>query len=342
MVFLQGTALSARERALLQRPAVGGVIFFSRNYIEKKQLSDLISEITEVSPGLILAADHEGGRVQRFKEGFTRLPPMRSFGRLYEREPERSLDLLYSAGRLTASELRETGLHTAFSPVLDLFSENNGIGDRALHGDPDVVVRLARSFIKGLTAGGLLPVGKHFPGHGTVAGDTHCDVVEDDRSYEQIAASDLKAFRDLIEESSLQAVMAAHVIYPKVDAAPAGLSRRWLKEILRDEIGFDGVVFSDDLAMRGIHADGDAAAGALLEAGCDMVLICRDSQLLRRAVDGLSDEELERRGRALDERWRRVQRRLAEAAAEDDWDADDAREELATFRANVESRLEFF
>lgn len=338
MIFLQGPALSARERALLRHPAVGGVIFFSRNYKEKKQLSDLISEIGEISPGLILAVDHEGGRVQRFKKDFTRLAPMRSFGRLYGREPERALNLLYSAGRLAASELRAVGLHTSFSPVLDLFNDNNGIGDRALHRDPDVVARLARPFIKGLAAGGLLPVGKHFPGHGTAAGDTHCDVVKDDRPRARIDASDLKVFRELIAEGSLDAVMAAHVIYPKVDAAPAGLSGRWLKEILRDEIGFDGVVFSDDLAMRGIHANGDAPAEALLEAGCDMVLICRDPGLLRRALDGLSGEALERRGRTLGERWRRVQQRLAEVGAEDHWDVGAAREELAAFEADARNR----
>ncbi len=288
----------------------------------------MISEIETLAPGLILATDHEGGQVQRFRDGFTELPPMRLFGRLYEREPERALRLLYSTGRLAASELREIGLHTAFSPVLDLFNQNNGIGDRALHGDPDVVVRLAREFIEGLNHGGLLPVGKHFPGHGTAIGDTHHAVVRDDRPRARIEASDLKVFRELIARKSLHAVMVAHVVYPQVDASPAGSSGPWLKGILRDEIGFDGVVFSDDLSMRGIHAGGDASAKALLEAGCDMVLICHGPQLLRRSLDELSDEDVERYGRALDERWRRVQRRLAEAVVEDDWDVDGVREEL--------------
>lgn len=285
---------------------------------------------------MILATDHEGGRVQRFKDGFTRLPPMRLFGRLYEREPERALQLLYSTGRLAASELREIGLHTAFSPVLDLFSEDNAIGDRALHDDSDVVVRLAHELIRGLNAGGLLPVGKHFPGHGTAVGDTHLGMVRDDRSRAQIEASDLRVFRELIIEKSLQAVMAAHVVYPQVDDVPAGSSERWLKEILRDEIGFDGVVFSDDLAMEG----NDAPAGALLEAGCDMVLVCRGSQLLKRVLDELSDEAIERHGRALDQRWRRVQQRLAEIAAEDvedDWNADATREELAALEAEPQT-----
>ncbi len=331
MVFLEGTRLAAAERDLLRHPAVGGVIFFSRNYNDREQLSNFIYEIKEVAQHLILAVDHEGGRVQRLRRGFTRLPPMRWFGRMFEREPERALHLSYAAARLAATELSEIGIHTGFSPVLDLAGANEAIGDRALHADPGVVVQLGREFIAGLRDGGLLPVGKHFPGHGTVSGDTHNTVVEDRREYAEIEAADLSVFRELIARAELAAVMAAHVVYPQVDTQPAGLSERWLKRILRDEIGFDGLVFSDDLAMRGVRAHGGAAPlRRMLEAGCDMVLICRDRRLLRRALAELSDEEIRRYAERLGQRFQ-DQRVMAISSEKNqvNWDLEGAREELA-------------
>ena len=326
MVFLQGTRLAAEERALLRHPAVGGVIFFSFNYNDKKQLSDLINEINEVASGLIFATDHEGGRVQRFKDGFTRLPPMRLFGKLFDRDPERALHLIHASGHLVSTELREVGIHTGFSPVLDLFGKSNVIGDRALHTEPDAAVKLAHSFIEGLHDGGLMPVGKHFPGHGTVAGDTHDKVVEDPRGYEKIKASDLKVFRDLTASKMLMAVMTAHVIYPQVDTRPVGLSRHWLIQILRKELEFDGLIFSDDLAMKGIQNIGNGvSAREMLEAGCDMVLICRDRNLLQRSLDDLSDTDIELYASRLGKRWERGCRRLAQGTdSAGKYDTDDA------------------
>lgn len=329
MISLEGAALSAKERELLLHPAVGGVILFSRNYNEKEQLFSLISGIREISPGLILAVDHEGGRVQRFREGFTRLPPMRLFGELFERDSQRALRLAYATGRLAAMELGEAGIHTGLSPVLDLAGASKVIGDRALHHSPEVVVKLARQLMLGMKDGGLLPVGKHFPGHGTAPGDTHRETVEDQRTLAQIMAADLQVFRELIADGTLPALMPAHVVYPRVDALSASVSRVWLKKILRSELGFDGIVISDDLAMSGIHAGGDQiSAKRLFDAGCDMVLICNSLRLLQNTLEELPDNEVQRYARALGERWENVSRASATTSEKRPFDAGAAREEL--------------
>ena len=307
IMSLQGTTVSAQERDLLRHPAVGGVIFFSRNYDNKEQLVRLVSRIKEISPNLVLAVDHEGGRVQRFKEGFTRLPPMRSFGRLFENHTERALRLAYAAGRLAAMELGEVGIHTGLSPVLDLAGGNAAIGDRALHGSVDATVKLAREFILGLVDGGLLPVGKHFPGHGTVSGDTHVAIVEDHRELRQIAATDMRVFSDLITDKLLFAIMAAHVIYPRIDRLPAGASEVWLRQILRDELGFDGIILSDDLAMSGIRVNGDkVSAKRILEAGCDMVLLGNASRLLEATLDEMSESQIKQYTQTLEIKWHAI------------------------------------
>ena len=335
MVFLEGVRLSAGERALLRRREVGGVIFFSRNYNNKQQLSELVHEIRSITPHLVLAVDHEGGRVQRLRRGFTCLPPMRRLGELFDREPARALRLAYAAARVSAVELREIGIDTGFSPVLDLFKPCNAIGDRALHSAPGAVTELARALVRGLLDGGLLPVGKHFPGHGTVVGDTHDEVVEDRREYKDIAAADLKVFRDLVMDKALPAVMVAHVVYPRVDTRPASLSGRWLRQTLRGELGFDGLVFSDDLAMRGIRAEGsEASVKRTLEAGCDMVLICNDRELLRRALAELSGEEACFDAEQLGQRWKHIHQELMSRSSKDNqvaWELGAAREELSSF-----------
>ena len=335
LVFLEGTSLTATEREMLHHPAVGGIIFFSRNYNNKEKLSKLVSEIREVAPRMILAVDHEGGRVQRFKHGFTRLPPAHRFGELFDRDPGQALRLAYAAARLAAIELTEIGFHTGFSPVLDLFGPNRAIGDRAFHANPEVVACLGAKFIEGLCAGGLMPVGKHFPGHGATAGDTHDEVVEDWREYAQIKATDLKVFRDAITKAALPSVMAGHTVYPRVDAQPASLSRRWLNEILRGELGFDGLVFSDDLAMRGIRAGGGrASAKRLLEAGCDMVLVCRGRQLLQEVLAELSTEEIKLYAERLGQRWHDKFQSVMALYKKNyhiPWDPDTAREELSRY-----------
>ena len=333
MISLAGISLSDEERDLLQRRAVGGVIFFSRNFNNKGQLSNLVSEIKEIDPSVFLAVDHEGGAVQRFRNGFTRLPPMQAFGILHDRNPQRALRLAQATGRLVAQELREVGIDTGFSPVLDLRGASEVIGKRALHHDPDVVAHLGEAFIRGLqtggAAGGILPVGKHFPGHGTAKGDTHRAVVSDDRPLEEIRRTDLKAFGDLVAGGRLRAVMTAHVVYPQVDALPVSRSRRWLGEILRGALGFDGVVFSDDLSMRGVRpAAGKITAKPLLEAGCDMVLICHDLQLLRDSLAELSDEEVGRYAETLGERLEQALGKPVGDFDQEDFDADAVRTEL--------------
>ena len=329
MVFLQGTTLTGEEYDLLQHPAIGGIIFFSRNYNNKEQLFNLISEVKNISPQLIFAVDHEGGRVQRFKEDFTLLPPMQLFGKLFEQESAQSLQLIYATGRLVSSELCEVGIHTGFSPVLDLIGLSEVIGDRALHAIPEIVIQLGREFVRGLSDGGLLAVGKHFPGHGTVSGDTHHKVVTDQRSWVEIKAHDLKVFQDLIADQTLQAVMPGHVIYAQVDSLPASRSEFWLKQVLRDQFGFEGVIFSDDLAMQGIRSDdGDVSAKCMLEAGCDMVLICQGLSTLQIALDELSDEDINRYANALGARWEHVDQQFKGKTVTRYFDADATREEL--------------
>ena len=338
MMSLQGITVSAREYDSLRHPAVGGVVFFSRNYDTKEQLMRLVSEVKEVSSDLILAVDHEGGKVQRFKEGFTRLPPMRSFGRLFERHPQRALRLIYATGRLVAMELGEVGIHTGLSPVLDLAGGNTAIGDRALHGSVDATVKLARELILGLIEGGLLPVGKHFPGHGTVSGDTHVETVADHREFSEIAANDLSVFSRLIADQLLFAVMPGHVIYPRVDAFPASASAVWLRKILRDQLGFDGIILSDDLTMSGIRVNGDRiSAKHMLEAGCDMLSLCNDARLLQAAMDELSGSWIEHYTHTLQTKWRVAYQMVMGRTAEKHFDAETTRSHLRTLQTELQA-----
>lgn len=290
MIDVAGLALTPDDVERLKHPLVGGVILFARNYRSPEQLDELVRSIHDVrSPPLLIAVDHEGGRVQRFRDGFTRIPPMRWLGRLWDRHPQQARSLAHRAGWLFASELRAHGIDFSFAPVLDLDHGNSAvIGDRAFHGVPDAVCELARGVIAGMGAGGMASVGKHFPGHGYVAADSHHEIPVDERTLAAIEASDLIPFARLATDG-LAAVMPAHVIYPRVDAAPAGFSRVWIADILRRRLGFEGAVFSDDLAMAGaaVHADVVDRARAALEAGCDMLLLCNDSSAADRLLDGL-------------------------------------------------------
>jgi len=290
MIDVAGTALGDDERQMLLHPLVGGVILFARNYQSPEQLKVLTAEIRALrTPPLLIGVDHEGGRVQRFRDGFTRLPPMRAFGRLYDRDPELARHLARAAGRVLASELQAHGVDFSFTPVLDVDPGCSAvIGDRAFHSDPDAIAELAGALIAGLRVQGMGAVGKHFPGHGGCEADSHVAIPVDERSYEDIARTDLQPFRKLFGQG-LCAVMPAHVIYPKVDERPAGFSRRWLQDILRGELGFDGLVFSDDLSMEGASVAGGplARAQAALEAGCDMVLVCNKPDSAREVLAGL-------------------------------------------------------
>jgi beta-N-acetylhexosaminidase len=290
MLDVRGLALEPDEREVLAHPATGGVILFSRNYANPEQLAALVADIHAVrSPPLLVAVDHEGGRVQRFRDGFTRLPAMGELGRLWSGHPGTARHLAREIGRILAMELRAHGIDFSFAPVLDLdHGRSRVVGDRSFHRDPEAVAELAASLVQGLSDAGMGAVGKHFPGHGYAEADSHVDAPVDERAFEQIEADDLVPFRRLVS-AGLTGIMPAHVVYPAVDAQPAGYSRRWLRDILRKRLGFRGVVFSDDLSMVGARGAGSALDRAVLalEAGCDMVLICNDPQAAAALVGSL-------------------------------------------------------
>ncbi len=282
MLDVRGTVLTDDDRKRLSHPLVGGVILFSRNFESPAQLSRLTTDIRSLkSPPLLIAADQEGGRVQRFREGFTRLPPMRVLGKVHDSHPHQAKTLAREVGYVMAAEMRAHGVDLSFAPVLDLdYGVSSVIGDRAFHDDPQVVIDLAHAVIQGMKDAGMAACGKHFPGHGFIAADSHIAIPIDDRDYADIALKDLLPFRALID-MGLQAIMPAHVIYPKIDANPAGFSRFWLHKVLRGELDFQGMIFSDDLTMEGAAMAGDITTRALaaLEAGCDMALICNKPDL---------------------------------------------------------------
>lgn len=290
MVDVAGLELTPDDIERLQHPQVGGVILFARNFAAPLQLIQLTHSIRELrKPELLIAVDHEGGRVQRFKHGFTPIPPMRSLGRLWDRDPAQALAAARGCGFVIASELQAHGVDFSFTPVLDVdYGESGVIGDRALHSDPHTIAVLAEALQAGLNAAGMTSVGKHFPGHGYVRADSHLEVPVDERSLAEITSADLMPFQRLAR-STMGGVMPAHVIYPKVDPKPAGFSPVWLQKILREKLGFDGLIFSDDLSMEGASTAGGvvARANAALNAGCDMVLLCNDPRAQDTMLEGL-------------------------------------------------------
>jgi beta-N-acetylhexosaminidase len=301
-----GLALDGDDRRRLAHPLTGGAILFARNWRDRRQLVDLVAEMKSIRPDLLVCVDHEGGRVQRFRsDGFTTLPPMRVLGEMWMDDGEggrgagamRAMEAARATGHVLAAELRACGVDLSFTPVLDLdHGGSSVIGDRAFHRDPRVVAVLAQSLILGLLQAGMRNCGKHFPGHGFVRADSHFDVPVDERPLAKILADDARPYEWLA--GTLASVMPAHVVYPKVDDQPAGFSQRWLREILRVELGFDGAVFSDDLSMAGARRVGGVevtyaeAAALALSAGCDLVLLCNQSVDGGAAVDTLLDELL--------------------------------------------------
>lgn len=277
MLDVVGTELTADDIRRLQHPLVGGVILFKRNYENNAQLKALTASIHDVrQPPLLIAVDHEGGRVQRFRDGFTKIPPMREFGKIWDKNPKKAKELAKEAGWILAAELRAHGVDFSFTPVLDMdYGDSLVIGDRAFHLDAHAISELAFALMQGLKKAGMAAVGKHFPGHGFVVADSHVSMPVDEREFDQIAQQDMQPFRMLIDDG-IAAIMPAHVIYPKVDDKPAGFSSRWLQKILRERLGFNGVIFSDDLSMEAATAGGDVTTRVLaaLKAGCDMVLLC--------------------------------------------------------------------
>lgn len=290
MVGISGQRLNEEEREILAHPLVGGVILFTRNYADPAQLQDLVTSIhaCKDSP-LLVAVDQEGGRVQRFRDGFVELPPMRQLGRIYDRDPKKAKSYAQLIGWLMAVELRATGVDLSFAPVLDLDrGTSEVIGNRAFHEYPETVADLAHSFMVGMDLAGMQAVGKHFPGHGTASADSHLVVVTDKRSFEDIVAEDIIPFERMIHYG-MAALMAAHVVYPSVDEKPAGFSRFWMQEVLRKRLGFQGAIFSDDLGMEGAGTAGDMGnrAEAALEAGCDMILVCNELSTIPSVIERL-------------------------------------------------------
>jgi len=293
MLDLVGPKISPEERDILIHPLVGGVILFSRNYESPEQLQHLVSEIHSLrEPHLLVAVDHEGGRVQRFRQGFSELPPASVFGEIYDIDAKRAKRLAESCGWLMAAELRAVGIDFSFAPVLDLnFGVSTVIGDRAFHRKPDAVADIAQSYMLGMRRAGMVATGKHFPGHGAIAADSHIDMPVDEREFDDIYRHDVVPFGKLIR-AGLGAIMPAHVIYPAVDPKPACFSPVWLKEVLRGRMAFQGVIFSDDLTMKGAHIMGDIVerGAAAMLAGCDMVLVCNQPGEAVKLIDGLGTQ----------------------------------------------------
>ncbi len=295
-----GTSLTEADQRRLRHPAVGGVILFAHNFESAAQLIALNTEIAALrEPRLFVCVDHEGGRVQRFREGFTSLPPMRTLGRLWDRDRVAAVAAARAVGYTMAAELDAHGVDFSFAPVLDLdYGSSSVIGDRALHFDPGAVGALAAALVQGLGDGGMAAVAKHFPGHGFAALDSHVSVPRDERQIVEIMRKDVAPYRSVIE-AGLKGVMPAHVIFTQADAEPAGYSRYWLQDVLRAELGFEGLIFSDDLSMEGARTAGGVPdrARAALAAGCDMVLLCQDPAGQDALLDALGPMALVNPGR---------------------------------------------
>jgi beta-N-acetylhexosaminidase len=307
MVDVAGFQLTAHEKQRLRHPLVGGVILFARNFDNRGQLSDLCRAIhAERDEPLLIAVDHEGGRVQRFRsDGFTPIPAMGVFGQIWMQDALKAMRLVTEAGYVLGAELRACGVDLSFTPVLDLdYGVSQVIGNRAFHRDPRVVAMLARGLIQGLMLAGMASCGKHFPGHGYVQADSHHEIPVDTREFDEIMQDDAAPY-DWLGDMVLPSVMPAHVIYSRVDPQPAGFSRHWIQKVLRHDLAYDGVVFSDDLTMQGATVAGDILerAQAALGAGCDMVLVCNRpdlaDDLLSRLMFTSSAESIRRIGRLM-------------------------------------------
>lgn len=317
MVDVEGATLTDYERARLCNPLVGGVILFARNFENRAQLSELCRAIHQArDEPLLIAVDHEGGRVQRFRsDGFTSIPAMSVFGKLWAEDSLAAMRLASETGYVLGAELRACGVDLSFAPVLDLdYGVSQVIGNRAFHRDPRVVALLARALIQGLMLAGMSACGKHFPGHGAVEADSHHEIPVDGRSFDEIMKEDAAPY-GWLGDMVLPSVMPAHVIYREVDPNPAGFSPFWIQKVLRQDLGYDGVVFSDDLTMEGATVAGDilARAEAALTAGCDMVLVCNRPDL--------ADELLSRLRHEHDQDAVQRIRRLMPSVPAPDWDA---------------------
>ena len=291
MCDIKGFSLSDEDRKRLTQTQVGGVILFTRNYESPEQIKTLIDEIHQLrSPRLIVAVDHEGGRVQRFREGFQSIPPMRVFGEMFDHDQTAAIEKTETIGWMVAAELLHYGVDLSFAPVLDIGDPvSEVIGDRAFHKDPMIITRLANAWIRGMQKAGMEAVGKHFPGHGSVKGDSHQMMPYDDRHFDDIAVLDLLPFAHVMK-THLGGVMMAHVIYEQIDSLAAGFSPFWIQQKLRRDLGFEGVVFSDDLSMAGAESAGSYAerAKVSLDAGCDMLIVCNNEEGADEVIESLN------------------------------------------------------
>ncbi|ORU90356.1 MAG: beta-N-acetylhexosaminidase [Cycloclasticus sp. symbiont of Poecilosclerida sp. M] len=295
MVDIEGLSLTQVDKELLCNPQVGGVIFFSRNYESVEQLTHLCDEIHQLrSPSLLIAVDHEGGRVQRFRQGFTAIPCMQKLGGLYVKDPQAALDAARETAWLMAAELREVGVDFSFAPVLDIdYGCSEIIGDRSFSSDKKIIAEIAAAFHLGLQDAGMASVGKHFPGHGAVAPDSHIALPVDTREFDEIFQHDIYPFQQLIT-SGMHGIMPAHVVYETVDSLPVGFSEFWLQNVLRQRLKFEGVIFSDDLSMHGASVIGDFAQRAkqAFSAGCDMALVCNDRAAVEAILNTIGSKKL--------------------------------------------------
>ena len=292
MLDLVSTQLTDEEASILQQPEVGGLILFSRNYTNPDQLKSLMTSIRAVRPDVIVAVDQEGGRVQRFREGFTSLPPMANLGKLYQQDTKAACYSAKELGWLMAAELRAFDIDISFAPVLDVdWQQCSVIGDRAFASEPKALIDLSTAFMDGMHEAGMAATGKHFPGHGWVGADSHLELPIDDRSESDLDATDLQPFKALVSRG-LDAIMPAHVVYSQIDPEPAGFSNYWLQEKLRRQLGFNGVIFSDDLTMEGASIAGSypERCRRALDAGCDMVLVCNQPDAAKEVLHYLKQQ----------------------------------------------------
>lgn len=289
MIDIDSTALTAEDVSLIKQAQVGGVILFARNIVEPEQVRKLCDDIRYHNLDILIGIDQEGGRVARLRKGFTPLPAMGRLGELFDTEPARALTLAYDCGYLMAAEVLAVGIDLSFAPVLDTNGISQVIGDRSFHEQPAVIVALATQFMRGMKAAGMATTGKHFPGHGAIAPDSHISEAIDTRSLEEIMSSDMQPFAQTL--SSLDALMPAHVIFSQVDSKPAGFSKIWLKDILRGQLNYDGVIFSDDLSMAAAAAVGDVGlrVKSAIEAGCDIALVCNDRIAAHEAAEAAQE-----------------------------------------------------
>ncbi len=329
---IEGLTLADDEARLLKRPIVGGLILFARNYRDRDQLAALVGQVRALRPDMVIAVDQEGGRVQRFRDGFTRIPPMQVLGRTCQENQTVGLELTRDCGWVMASELRSLDIDISFAPVLDLDDAySQVIGDRSFSPDPEVATAAAAAFMEGMHQAGMATTGKHFPGHGSVRADSHLEQPVDPRSLEDIRQRDLRPFAALLAQ--LDAIMPAHVLFPAIDANPVGFSEYWLRTMLRGDLGFDGVIFSDDLSMAGAAVAGGyiERARCALKAGCDAVLICNNPAGAATVVEALEQSQQPQSTRLARMRSRQPAMPLAELQQSTRWGS--TRERLAQLQA---------